>query len=504
MADDDALLANVIDDLPLGVWIARAPAGEFVLANRMFREIMGMEARPDVVAGGYAAPYGICTRDGEPYPEHLMPFARAVRARATTTVDDIVIHRSDGGRVNIRATARPVMTDAGVITHVVIAFADITAEVAAEKAGKDAEERLRAAQRLEALGRLAAGVAHDFNNLLASIRMLASLLALREPDASRRDDLQRIEDATESAAQLSRALLAFGRHGGARVQLDLVPLVAGVVDLVRRTFDRNIAIDLAQDARAAPVDGDRGQLEQLLMNLLVNARDAMPAGGRIGVRVGASEREVVIEVSDTGPGIPSALKPRIFEPYFTTKRGPEGPGTGLGLATVYGVVQAHGGTIEVLDAEPRGARFRVVLPRAARRAETPGTKESTGLRRREGTVLLVDDDVDVRSAMARALTELGYTVIEAGDGIEALEIARRDHPRLTAVLLDTVMPRMGGRETFAELRALAPDLPVLMTTGRAAPDEVAELIALGVDGFLPKPFDVAALSRALGVILDAD
>lgn len=506
MAGDEALLASVVDHLPLGVWIARAPGGEFVFANRLFREIMGMEARADVAAGGYAEPYGICTRAGDPYPEDLMPFARALRARATTTIDDIVIHRTDGKKVNIRATARPVVDDDGTITHVVIAFADITAEVVADAARKDSDERLRAAQRLEALGTLAAGVAHDFNNLLASIRMLASLLTLREPDPARRDDLSRIEEATESAAQLSRSLLAFGRHGPARTtQLDLVALARGMVDLVRRTFDRGIQVDLVTDLGAAIVDADRAQLEQLLMNLLINARDAMPHGGKLGVHVSANATHVVLEVTDTGPGISAEVKPRIFEPYFTTKQGSDTPGVGLGLATAYGVVRAHHGSIEVLDAQPHGARFRVTLPATATNAGAPSAREHrVTLRRGRGTVLLVDDDAAVRAAIARALGELGYAVREASDGVAALEVARQEHVELAAVLLDTVMPRMGGRETFVALRELAPHLPVLMTTGRAAPREVAELLALGVDGFLPKPFDVADLSRALAAILPAD
>jgi PAS domain-containing protein len=190
---DDALLAQVVDHLPLGVWIARAPSGEFVFANRVFREIMGMEARPDVAAGGYAQPYGICTRDGAPYPEARMPFAQALAARATITVDDLAIHRPDGRRVMIHATARPVFDASGAeITHVVIAFEDVTARVAAQAARAESEEQLREARRLEALGTLAGGVAHDFNNLLATIRVLASLLRTSEPQAARRADLARI------------------------------------------------------------------------------------------------------------------------------------------------------------------------------------------------------------------------------------------------------------------------------------------------------------------------
>jgi signal transduction histidine kinase len=497
MGDEQALLANVVDNLPLGVWIARAPGGDFVFANKVFREIMGMDARPDVAAGEYAAPYGICTREGTPYPEELMPFVRALRARTTITVDDIVIHRPDGGKVNIRATARPIFArpdGGGDITHVVIAFADITAELAAETAKRESEERLRASQRLESLGRLAAGVAHDFNNMLASIRLLASYVAHSDPSPVRRADLRRIEDVTESAAQLTRALLAFGRSGGAdAVPVDLADLAKALVEVGRHTFDRAVELRFEASAGPAVVLGDPAQLEQVVLNLLVNARDAMlPGGGVLTVRIAvdtltappaplAPGRYVVLEVADTGPGVPAELRDRIFEPYFTTKipatgdtapgaPGETHPGAGLGLATVYGVAKTHGGAVEVRDAAPHGALFRVVLPVADAVPARRDARHETPAVRGHGTILVVDDEPLVRAAASAGLA---------------------------AVLLDAVMPRLGGRETFLRIRAMAPELPVVLTTGRAGPDEMEDLVALGVDHFLPKPFDLRALSRTL-------
>ncbi|KAB2883221.1 MAG: PAS domain-containing protein, partial [Kofleriaceae bacterium] len=277
---DDVLLSGVIDQLPLGVWIARAPGGELLFANQVFREILGIEARGDVAVGGYSEPYGIMGLDGKPYPEARMPFVRALEARATVTVEDIVIHRHDGRRVNIRATARPIF-DGDVITHIVIAFADYTAEREACARQREAEERARQDERLQAIGTLAAGVAHDFNNVLAQIRILASMLRVREQDASRVEDLVRIEQATDSAAALTRSLLAFGRHpAGNVVRFDLDAVVAGVVDLVRRTFERHITIEHRREPGAF-VAGDQNQLEQVILNLAVNARDAMANGGTL-------------------------------------------------------------------------------------------------------------------------------------------------------------------------------------------------------------------------------
>jgi signal transduction histidine kinase len=502
VTSDEQLLASVLDFLPLGVWIARAPGGELVLANRVFREIMGMEARSDVARGGYSEPYGIFTRDGTPYPETRLPFVRALEARETVTVDDIVIHRGDGGRVDIRALARPIF-DGDVITHVVIAFEDITVE-------RRVEEQRRAGERLESIGQLAAGVAHDFNNALASVRVLATLLRVRESDAARVADLRRIEDATDRAAALSRSLLTFGRHGGgSRTRVSVETIAGPVLDLVRRTFDPMVEIRYQGRADGAWIEADPAQIEQLLMNLLVNARDALPEGGCVDVRLGGDAAAVTIEVSDDGPGIPAELRSRIFEPYFTTKQRGELPGTGLGLSTVYGIVKQHGGTIDVTEAEPPnsvrssgaprppggpGARFVVRLPAVA--GVEPAADREQPVRRGSGRVLIVEDDEQVRRSTRHVLELLGYHVIEAVDGIEAVELFRRAPESIDAVLLDVVMPRQGGRVTLPALRAIR-DVPVVVTSGITTLDDADAWRDLGAAALLPKPYDLGALSNAL-------
>jgi len=505
MGGDERLLADVIDLLPLGVWIARAPGGEFVFANRTFREIMGMEARPDVAVGGYAQPYGICGLDGQPYPEHKMPFVQALQARADVIVDDIVIHRHDGGRVNIRATARPIF-DRDAVTHVVIAFEDCTAEKQADDARRATERRLRESQRLESLGTLAAGVAHDFNNVLGSISLMASLLRMNERDAGRVDDLSRIVSATESAARLTHSLLAFGRQGPLRaLRFDVGEVASEVVDLIKRTFDRSIEVVFTR-AGFTSIVGDPTALEQVLMNLAVNARDAMTRGGRLDIHIAREGDRVILEVRDTGPGVPAELRGRIFEPYFTTKSERELPGRGLGLATVYGVVERHRGTIEVRDASPHGAIFHIDLPAGdvlapdAPDAATPARDDS--IVRGHGTVMVVDDEPMVRMTLRVVLIELGYQVVEAHDGLDALERLATGAP-VGAVLLDSVMPRMSGRDTLAELRRVPAPPPVIMMGGRIVPREREELLALGAIAVLDKPFDVPRLSRLLAQSLPA-
>ncbi len=353
---DAEITRSLGDDLPVGIWVARAPGGELVYANGTFREIMGMEARRDVASGKYAAPYGIHTRTGELYPESRMPFIRALTSGATVVVDDIVIHRGDGGRVNIRAQARPVLHE-GAVSHVVIAFIDITREV-------EAESRLRLAQRMESIGTLAGGIAHDFNNLLAVVQLVSSSLANREKNPSSLEALNNIQQAADSGAKLTRALLGFARSSThpllVRVQVNEV--VESVEQIVGRTLGSHIRVFLSLASRAE-VMGERSQLEQVVMNLVLNARDAMAGGGSLCLRTRDEGAEVIIEVADTGNGIPPALRQRIFEPYFTTR---SGVGTGLGLATCFGIVQGHGGSIAALDNEPHGALLRVRLPSAPR------------------------------------------------------------------------------------------------------------------------------------------
>jgi len=512
----DRIIDAIIEDLPAGIWIARAPNGEFVYANETFREIMGMGPREDVARGEYAEPYGIHGLDGAPYPEDKMPFVRALMARETITCDDIVIHRTDGRRVNIRAFARPIFDGKGEISHVAIAFFDITREVAAERARHEGETRLRHAQRMESIGNLAGGIAHDFNNLLASIKILASFLKHRETDPVKLQSLDQIDQVTESGAQLTHALLRFARPQRSSSRLvSLHDLMSAIAELARRTFDRSIAVRFEPKATMGEVVGEPSQLEQVLMNLVLNARDAMPTGGELVLRsydhvVEADDvasaplpsgSYVAVEVQDTGVGIDAVLRDRIFEPYFTTKTTGTVKGTGLGLATVYGIVQSHGGIVEVAQTSSRGTTMRVLLP-AARPSERvlAAVPLAKNVHLGNGTLLLVDDEPMVLAATAQALQELGYTVLTAKDGDAALELFRQHRSAIRAIILDMVMPKRSGRETFHALRQLDSKVPVLMTTGLATGDFEATR-DLEDCALLPKPFDLAALSESVARVV---
>lgn len=513
------LIRSIADDLPVGVWVARAPGGELLYANRTFGEIMGTSARGDVAAGEYAAPYGIYGTDGALYPEEKMPFVVALRAREMVVVDDIVIHRRDGTRAPVRAHARPIIDDAGEITHVAIVFFDITKEVEARRAGEELGARLRQAERMQSIGQLASGIAHDFNNVLAVVRVLATRLALGETDPTRADLFTQLDAAAESGAGLAQQLLLLGGQGRsttAPVALDA--LASSVSAVLARTLDGRIDVRFESDGTPVVVRGDPSRLEQVIMNLAINARDALGgSGGSLTIRVRATALDAaaasrlqplaagdhaVLEVSDTGPGIPRAIRDRVFEPYFTTRTTGEHRGSGLGLATVYGIVEAHRGAIEIADVVPHGTTMRVWLPAdaslaAERWSARPPEPAIDPDERRHGTILFVDDEDALRRSCRAALTALGYDVIVASGGDEAVRIARARHAEIDAVLLDLVMPGIDGEETYEALRAIDASLPVVLTTATPFDPAVPRMLEHGVRELLPKPYGVSDVTRAI-------
>jgi len=363
---DPGELAIVADELPVAIWMGRVPSGETVYTNRAFREVLGLEPPPGVQRGGFVEPYGVHTLEGAPYPEDRMPYELVLRARDLVVLDDLVIHRRDGRKVHIRVFAKPIFDDAQNLIYVLEAFTDISREVEAERARAEGERRLARGERFESIGQLAAGIAHDFNNLLTVTKMVISRLLSTEHDPARRTALAQVDTVTDSAVALIRNLLEFaGRRSHARVRVSIDGLASSVVDLAKQTFPEDVSV-VVRLASGGTVLGDPAQLQQVLMNLLLNARDAITPPGQVVVETRVGEGgELVIEVSDTGPGIDPALRERIFEPYFTTKTRGSIRGTGLGLATVHGIVQSHGGRVEVVDLPHPGTTMRVVLPGAS-------------------------------------------------------------------------------------------------------------------------------------------
>jgi two-component system cell cycle sensor histidine kinase/response regulator CckA len=394
------------------------------------------------------------------------------------------------------------------------------AHVQLEQTLRQTEDQLRQAQKMEAVGQLAGGVAHDFNNLLSVILGYVSMLigGLRAEDPMR-GSLEQVARAGERAAKLTGQLLAFSRQQVLSAQVvDLNQTIGDLAEMFQRLIGEDIELTLGLRA-AGSVFVDRGQMEQVVMNLVVNARDAMPAGGRLmlesadvtldaayarshlGVEPG---RYVMLAVSDTGCGIDKATRERIFEPFFTTKE--QGKGTGLGLSTVFGIVRQSGGHIWVYSEPGQGTTFKVYLPRATGRPDNSSASFVPGARTLRGseTVLLVEDDEQVRALAHAILHKYGYRVLEAANVGEALLISEQLGTRIDILLTDVVMPRMNGRELAERLARLRPDMKVLFMSGYTGDALGQRGIVHPGAGFIQKPLLPEALAAALRQLLDAE
>ena len=384
---------------------------------------------------------------------------------------------------------------------------------------RELEEQLRQSQKIEAVGQLAGGIAHDFNNLLTVIQ--TNVEFLREgvsPGSDDHETLQEVITASKRAASLTRQLLAFSRKQLMQPRvLDLNAVVSGLAPMLRRLIGEDIAVSLSLAPDAPAVLADPGQIEQVLVNLAVNARDAMPRGGTLTIGTAAAElseadaegrpgllagRYARLTVSDTGTGIDPAIQPRVFEPFFTTKEA--GKGTGLGLSTVYGIVKQSGGYIWLDSIPGRGATFTIYLPHAqATSIELPAAPGSGTLPSGSETLLLAEDEEAVRRLGRRILERQGYRILEAVDGVQALEVAAAHEGRIHGLVTDVVMPRMGGRELAERMTAARPGIAILFLSGYTN-DEILRrgLIDPNV-AFLQKPFTSGALVTAVRRVLDA-
>jgi len=357
------------------------------------------------------------------------------------------------------------------------------------------QRQLMQSQKMESLGTMAGAVAHDFNNLLTTILGFAGLLK-RSPhfDAEDRENLGLIEEAARHAADLTGRLLAFARGGLARFgPVDLRDAVQDTLRLAAPTLHSNINVTMDLPDGPVVVEGDQGQLQQALINIVLNARDEMPEGGNITIALHANPAVATLLVSDDGPGMNEETRTRIFEPFYTTK--PAGSGTGLRMAITYGIVQGHHGTIAVQTKLGEGTVFVITLPLLPAGAKhRTDDSFSTG----DGDlILVVDDDDMVRRTAHATLAEIGYNVVEARDGATAIQLLKARPDRFAAVLLDLVMPGMTGSETFRGLAAIRPDLPVIVCTAYAADAHIDTDVKRRIAGLIQKPFSSERLERAL-------
>jgi two-component system, cell cycle sensor histidine kinase and response regulator CckA len=449
-------------------------------------------------------------------------FAQAVAGNGEIAPVDAAL-RGDGerfGRFYVTAVEKEERDQETAIVYVL----ETTAQ-------RELETKLNQQQKMDLVGQLAGGIAHDFNNVLSAIIMATDfLLNAHKPTDPSFGDIMQIKQNANRAASLVRHLLAFSRKQTLRPQiLDLGEVLSDLTMLLRRLIGEKVTLEVVHGRDLWPVKADISQFEQVIVNLGVNARDAMPDGGRLSVRtlnVNASECEryhakgmpaadyVLVEVTDNGTGIPKAIIDKIFDPFFSTKE--VGKGTGLGLSTVYGIIKQTGGFVYVDSAVGEGAAFRIFLPRhvaaageaASSEIEAPAiagalaaadqVKRAAGTDLTgEGTVLLVEDEEGLRGLNARGLTSRGFTVLEAGNGVEAIEVLEKSDRPVDIVVSDVVMPEMDGPTLARELRIRNPNLKIIFVSGYAEDAFQKHLPEPGQYGFLPKPFTLKQLVAAV-------
>lgn len=369
------------------------------------------------------------------------------------------------------------------------------------------------AQKMEAIGTLAGGIAHDFNNLLMVIQGNVSLMLLDvNPAHSHYEMLRTIEKQVQSGSKLTSQLLGYARKGRYELRsIYLNQLVADTSEAFGRTR-KNITIHRELAGNLFTCEADQGQIEQVLMNLFVNSADAMPEGGDLFLKTAnVNFKEIkgrgytpnpgnyiLLTVTDTGVGMDSKTIDRIFDPFFTTKE--LGRGTGLGLASTYGIVKGHGGYIEVESEKGRGSTFKVYLPASGKPAQQ-AVKPFAPISKAIGTVLLVDDEEVILDVSEKVLKVLGYKVLVARGGAEAIEIFKKHQDSIDLVLLDIIMPHMGGGEAYDRLKEISPDVKVLLSSGYSIDGEASNIMERGCNGFIQKPFDIMQLSQSIRTIL---
>src|SRR5229473_4232110 len=396
-----------------------------------------------------------------------------------------------------------------------ISYLEILAENVTDR--KQLENQLRQAQKMQAIGQLAGGVAHDFNNLLTVVEgQVEMMLSEVPPSGPLRHRLEEIEKAADLASTLTRRLLAFSRMQVLQSKvLDLNVVIAGMSQMLGRLIGENIEMTFLPGADLGRVKADPSQIEQVLMNLVVNARDAMPGGGRLTIETHNaqfdatySRQQAIVErgdyvllvVSDTGRGMDGETQARVFEPFFTTKQ--PGQGTGLGLSMVYGVVKQSGGYIWVYSEPTRGATFKIYLPRVTDLADETAAVVSVSSPRGKETILLAEDEESVREIVSGFLESKGYQVLAADNGVSAELIAKSHKGEIDLLLTDVVMPRKGGRELAEDLRTILPRLKVLFISGYTGDFVVRNSILESGRAFVQKPFSMQSLAKKIREILD--
>ena len=419
------------------------------------------------------------------------------------------------GRMPIMIDRIPYKDINGKVIGIIGFVTDLTEKEKTEKEKEELRERIARAEKMESIGTLAGGIAHDFNNLLFAIQGNVSLMLLKcEKTLYSYEKLKRIEELVQSGADLTRQLLGFARGGKYEVQqTNLNQVVKKISTMFGRT-KKELKIYEEYDEKLWKTEVDKGQIEQAMLNILVNATQAMPYGGDLYIKTENALLDkqfvelndlkpgnyVKLSVKDTGIGMDDATLQRIFEPFFTTKE--MGRGTGLGLASAYGIIKNHNGIINVTSKKGRGTTFNIYLPVSRNGGKEKEKKSEVKLIKGSETILLIDDEETIRNVGAEILNEIGYNIIPASGGKEGIENYKQNRENIDMIILDMIMPDMGGKRTYNLLKEINPDIKVLLSSGYSIKGQATEILEKGCDGFIQKPFNIKKLSHAIREILD--
>jgi PAS domain S-box-containing protein len=502
----EASFRSVVEDAPYGIYRASL-SGELVLVNPALQKILGYASQAELLQANLASQIYRNPLDHQKVNELLLEQGSFVDV-------EVEWKRQDGAPITVRCSGWPIRDESGRVVLLELFAENVTERRALER-------QLRTAQKMEAVGRLSGGIAHDFNNLLGVIIGYSQVLKRSlKPENPLYEHAEEIEKASQRAVSLTRQLLAFSRQQVLEpVILNLNTLVSDMEKMLPRLIGEDIALTLALDPALAQVKADPSQVEQVIMNLAVNARDAMPDGGKLiiqtanvdldtaythqhpGSRVGSY---VMLRVTDTGTGIEPEIQAQIFEPFFTTKE--RDKGTGLGLATVYGVVKQSGGYIAVDSEKGKGASFSVYLPLVEHAVTSPDLSDELPARSARGseTILLVEDEESLRKLADMFLRDRGYHVLTAADGVQALQVARQHPGPIHLLLTDVVMPGINGRVLAERLAPSQPGMKVLYMSGYTDSFIAGHGVLEAGSHLQHKPFTEEALTRKVRELLDAN
>jgi PAS domain S-box-containing protein len=511
LQDEIDMLRRVLDYIPDYVFV-KDTESRFLYNNKAHLQVLGATCQEDVLG----------KTDFDIFPQELAVQYYAdeqyVLRTGNALADREELTKLTDGKTQILSTTKAILR--GKNREIIGLFGisrDITLRIKTEEEKKELESQLQQSQKLESLGQLAGGIAHDFNNMLGAISGYAGMIVrkLAGRDSALADYANTIIEASERAADLTRKLLDFARKGKYTLKVvDMNDTVRDAIKLLEHTIDRKIELVQQLNANPAIVMGDPSQLQNSIINLAINARDAMKNGGKMTfsteiAKVGTESSHsrlrglapgdyLKFSLTDTGIGMDAETISRIFEPFFTTKE--KGQGTGLGLASVYGIIKNHNGQILVSSKPGEGAEFDVYLPLADKPAEAEFSAGEV-LKKGKGTILVVDDEEMIRRMARDMLKEMGYNVYCSKDGREATEFYRAHYAEIDAVILDMIMPRMSGADCAKEIKNINPDAKIILATGYSSPHDTQKIIARGISGFLQKPFEEAELSEVVHEVL---